>query len=138
MSCYLEATDSLTGKTARLPITKDTIQSNLLSSEFGITVCDTGYLNTAVCESSVSYIDGDRGILRYRGYDIEELAEKSSFLEVAFLLIYGELPSVDQLDAWTTRVLLFSDQVMRHTFIHENMVDFLKHFRYDAHPMVIT
>ena len=75
-----------------------------------------------------SYIDGDKGILRYRGYDIDDLAENSSFLEVSYLLIFGELPTEEQLQKWTTRVL-------RHTFIHENMLDYLKSFRYDAHPM---
>ncbi|RKO94525.1 citrate synthase-like protein, partial [Blyttiomyces helicus] len=85
-------------------------------------------LEQAVCRSAISYIDGDKGILRYRGYNIEDLAEKSSFLEVSYLLIYGDLPTREQLLTWNTRV-------MRHTFIHENMVDFLRSFRYDAHPM---
>ncbi|KAJ3098140.1 hypothetical protein HDU97_004286 [Phlyctochytrium planicorne] len=75
-----------------------------------------------------TYIDGDKGILRYRGYDIEELAEKSSFLEVSYLLIFGELPTARQFETWTTRV-------MRHTYVHENMIEYLKSFRYDAHPM---
>ncbi|KAJ3145336.1 hypothetical protein HK101_002510 [Irineochytrium annulatum] len=105
----------------------DTIDSSIFS-QLGLRVYDNGYLNTSVCRSSISYIDGDKGILRYRGYDIEVLAEKSSFLEVSYLLIYGELPTAAQYDTWTTRV-------MRHTFVHENMIDYLRSFRYDAHPM---
>ncbi|KAI9146362.1 citrate synthase-like protein [Paraphysoderma sedebokerense] len=97
-------------------------------AELGLSIYDNGYLNTAVCRSKVSYIDGEKGILRYRGYNIEELAEKSSFLEVAFLLIYGELPDRAQLEQWETKV-------MRHTYIHENLIDYMKSFRYDAHPM---
>ncbi|KAI8819514.1 citrate synthase-like protein, partial [Chytriomyces cf. hyalinus JEL632] len=80
------------------------------------------------CRSAVSYIDGDRGILRYRGYNIEDLAEHSSFVEVSYLLIYGDLPTKKQLDTWNTRI-------MRHTYVHENMIDYMKSFRYDAHPM---
>ncbi len=120
MTDYLEITDSLTGETVKVPITEDTIDTSHLS-KLGLTVYDNGYLNTAVCRSSISFIDGDRGILRYRGYAIEDLAENSTFLEVAYLLIYGELPTSDQLTAWTTRV-------MRHTFIHENMIEFLKEY----------
>src|ERR1700728_3720595 len=86
-------------------------------------------MTTAECESSITYIDGDAGILRYRGYPIEQLAEKSSFLEVAYLLLEGELPTRDELDAWV-------DEVTHHTFIHENMRKrFLEGFHYDAHPM---
>lgn len=85
-------------------------------------------MNTAISRSSISYIDGEKGILRYRGYDIEELAEKSSFLEVAFLLINGELPDRNQLNLWEERVT-------KHSYLHENMVTLLKQFRYDAHPM---
>ena len=111
---YLEVTDSQTGETVKVPITEDTVDTTHLA-RLGLSVYDNGYLNTAVCRSSISYIDGDRGILRYRGYDIEDLAENSTFLEVAYLIIYGELPNTEQLDAWTTRI-------MRHTFIHENMI----------------
>lgn len=90
---------------------------------------DNGYLNTAVCRSEITYIDGAKGILQYRGYAIEELAEHSSFLEVSYLLIFGELPTQEQFEKWSTRI-------MRHTFIHENLIDYLRNFRYDAHPMV--
>jgi citrate synthase len=110
-----------------VPIVQDTVQSSAFQ-ELGLSVYDNGYLNTAVCQSAISFIDGDQGILRYRGYDIEDLAEHSSFLEVSYLLIYGELPSKEQLDIWTTRI-------MRHTFVHENMTEYLKSFRYDSHPM---
>ncbi|KAI8915556.1 citrate synthase-like protein [Gorgonomyces haynaldii] len=116
-------------ESVEIPIKEDTIDTTALAG-LGLVVYDNGYLNTAVCKSAISYIDGDKGILRYRGYDIEELAEKATFLEVSYLLIYGELPSKPQLEQWSTRV-------MRHTFIHENMIEYLKSFRYDAHPMGI-
>ncbi|KAL7753376.1 hypothetical protein RI367_001151 [Sorochytrium milnesiophthora] len=119
--------DNRTGQKIELPVTNGTVPSNRLA-KLGLSIYDNGYLNTAVCKSSISYIDGDKGILRYRGIPIEELAENSSFLEVAFLLIYGELPDAEQLKVWTTKV-------MRHTFIHENLTEYLKAFRYDAHPM---
>ena len=89
---------------------------------------DPGYGNTAACKSEITYIDGDKGILRYRGYPIEQLAEKSTFLEVADLLIYGELLNQEDLDEWTW-------QVNHHTYVHENLVRLLQSFRYDAHPM---
>ncbi|KAI9340166.1 citrate synthase [Zopfochytrium polystomum] len=123
----LTVTDHRTGKTHYVPVEEDTIHSSFFD-QLGLAVYDNGYLNTSVCRSSICYIDGEKGILRYRGYPIEELAEKSSFLEVSYLLIYGELPTARQLDTWTTRI-------MRHTFVHENMIDYLKSFRYDAHPM---
>ena len=126
---HLTATDSQTGAAVKLLVKNDTIETSLLA-EIGLSVYDAGYLNTAVCESAISYIDGDKGILRYRGYDIQDLAENSTFLEVAYLLIYGDLPTTPQLETWNARV-------MRHTFIHENMVEYLKNFRYDAHPMGI-
>jgi citrate synthase len=88
---------------------------------------DVGFSNTAVCESKITFTDGENGVLRYRGYPIEELAEKSTFLEVAFLLVHGELPTVDQLDTWT-------NAIMSHTYVHENLLRYLRSFRYDAHP----
>lgn len=94
----------------------------------GLTSYDPGYMNTASATSRITYIDGDRGILYYRGYPIEQLAEKSSFLEVAFLLINGELPTQPQLQKWSKRI-------MTHTYIHENLIQLMKNFRYDAHPM---
>jgi len=91
-------------------------------------VFDQGYQNTAVVKSSICFIDGDAGILEYRGYPIEELAEKSTFLEVAYLLIYGHLPSKSQYGDW-------KDKVMKHTFVHTKMNEIMKGFNYDAHPM---
>jgi citrate synthase len=96
--------------------------------DFGMMSYDPAYLNTASCRSAVTYIDGEQGILRYRGYPIEQLAEKSTYLEVAYLLLYGELPTAGQLAAWTSHV-------MTHTYIHENLAELMKCFRYDAHPM---
>ena len=91
-----------------LPVEQDTVKSADFG-KWGLSIYDNGYLNTAVCRSQISYIDGDRGILRYRGFDIEDLAEHSNFLEVSYLLLYGELPSPEQQEVWTTRVL-------RHTY----------------------
>lgn len=91
-------------------------------------IYDPAFQNTAVAKSSICYIDGDAGILRYRGYPIEELAEKSTFLEVSYLLIYGNLPSATELNEWNT-------QVMRHTFLHNNLSQLMKSFNYNAHPM---
>ena len=91
---------------------------------------DPGFTNTASCRSSVTFIDGDKGILKYRGYTIEELAEKSSFLEVAYLLLYGDLPTQSQMDDWTY-------EITHHSFVHENIKKFMDGFRYDAHPMGI-
>ncbi|KNC98323.1 citrate (Si)-synthase [Spizellomyces punctatus DAOM BR117] len=124
---FLEVVDHRTGKKHMIPVEEDTIDASIFA-QLGLSVYDNGYLNTAVCRSSISYIDGDKGILRYRGYNIEDLAMHSSFLEVSYLLIFGDLPTADQLNMWTTRI-------MRHTFIHENMIDYLRSFRYDAHPM---
>jgi len=94
----------------------------------GLAVYDPGFVNTASCRSSVTFIDGDRGILEYRGYPIEQLAEKSTYLEVAYLLIHGELPTKEQHEAWV-------HEITYHTFVHENVRHFMEGFRYDAHPM---
>ena len=94
----------------------------------GLAVYDPGFVNTASCRSSVTFIDGDKGILEYRGYPIEQLAEKSSYLEVAYLLTHGELPTKDQYDGW-------AHEITYHTFVHENVRRFMEGFRYDAHPM---
>lgn len=132
----LTITDNRTGTTYELPIEHDTIraidlrQIKVNPNDFGMLTYDPAYLNTASCKSTITYIDGAKGILRYRGYPIEQLAEHSSFLEVAYLLIYGELPSQVQLDAWEYRI-------MRHTYIHESLTNLIKSFRYDAHPMGI-
>ncbi len=130
----LTITDNRTGKSYELPLKHGNIRATDLrqikqdEKDFGVMAYDPAFLNTAACESRITYIDGDAGILRYRGYPIEQLAEKSTFLECAYLLLYGELPNPDQLQLFTARVA-------RHTFIHENMKKFMEGFRYDAHPM---
>ncbi len=130
----LTITDNRTGKTYEIPIEHETIraidlrQIKVHEDDFGLMSYDPAFLNTASCRSEITFIDGDAGILLYRGYPIEQLAEQSSFLEVAYLLIYGELPSADQLAYWENRV-------MRHTYIHESLAELMKDFRYDSHPM---
>ncbi len=132
----LTITDNRTGETIEVPIGHDTIkaldlrQLKAQPDDFGMMAYDPGYTNTASCKSRITYVDGDRGILRYRGYPIEQLAQESAFLEAAYLLIFGELPSADELAHWNERI-------MRHTHIHENLADLLKTFRHDAHPMGI-
>ena len=132
----LTITDNRTGKSYELPIENDTIramdlrQIKVNPDDFGMMAYDPAYSNTAACKSEITYIDGDKGILRYRGYPIEQLAEQSTFLEVAYLLIYGKLPDKTELEHWEYRV-------MRHTYIHENLSGLIKSFRYDAHPMGI-
>jgi citrate synthase len=127
-------TDNRTGKTYELPITDGTIKSldlrkiKVNDGDFGMMTYDPAFMNTASCRSAITYIDGDAGILRYRGYDIAELAEKSTYLEVAYLLMNGELPTTKELEEFTTSITL-------HTFVHENVKDFMEGFRYDAHPM---
>jgi len=127
-------TDNRTGKTYELPITHDTIkamdlrQIKVHPEDFGMISYDPAYNNTASCISRITYIDGDKGILRYRGYSIEELAEKSTYLETAYLLLRGELPTAGQLKDWHYNVT-------HHTFIHESIKKFLDGFHYDAHPM---
>ena len=96
--------------------------------EFGLMTYDPAFMNTASCKSAITFIDGDKGILRYRGYPIEQLAEKSTFLEVAWLLRNGELPSQGEYDKWV-------HDITYHTYVHENIKTFLQGFRYDAHPM---
>jgi citrate synthase len=130
----LTITDNRTGKSYEVPIENETIkaidlrQIRVNKDDFGLMTYDPAYMNTASCKSNITYIDGDKGILRYRGYPIEQLAEKSSYLEVAYLLIYGELPDKDELEYWTNRI-------MRHTFIHESLFRMMQAFRYDSHPM---
>jgi citrate synthase len=134
MSDTLTITDNRTGKSYELPIQNSTIKASDLRKikvdpqEFGMMTYDPGYDNTAACKSKITYIDGDAGILRYRGYPIEQLAEQSNFLEVAYLLLHGELPTADQSATWEY-------EVMHHTFLHENMRELFSAFRYDAHPM---
>jgi citrate synthase len=130
----LSITDNRTGRQYEIPIEDDTIRSidlrqiKVNDDDFGMMTYDPAFMNTASCRSSITYIDGDKGILEYRGYPIEQLAERSSYLEVAYLLIHGELPTQAQLDQWTHEVTI-------HTFVHENVKEFMQGFRYDAHPM---
>ena len=130
----LTVTDNRTGKTYELPITHETIkamdlrQIKVKPDDFGMISYDPAYNNTASCISRITYIDGDKGILRYRGYPIEELADKSTYLETAYLLLRGELPTAAQLKDWQYNVT-------HHTFIHESIKKFLDGFHYDAHPM---
>lgn len=127
-------TDNRTGESFELPIENKTIHAMGLRQikqdpeEFGTMTYDPGYGNTASCKSNITYIDGDKGILRYRGYPIEQLAEHSNFLEVAYLLIYGELPSKDKSEEW-------AHKVVHHTFVHEDLKRMMQLFRYNAHPM---
>jgi citrate synthase len=126
--------DNRTGKTYEVPISYGTIhatdlrQIKVSDDDFGMMTYDPAFMNTASCKSTITFIDGDKGILRYRGYPIEQLAEKSSYLEVAYLLLNGELPNKKQLAEWETNVL-------QHTYIHENIKKLMEGFRYDAHPM---
>ena len=122
--------DDRTGKTITVPITDGVFPSSALRElDPDLRMYDPAYLSTAACRSSITYLDGDNGVLRYRGYPIEQLAEKSTYLEVAYLLLNGELPNKTQLAQWT-------HDVVHHTFIHENMRKrFVDGFHYDAHPM---
>jgi citrate synthase len=131
---HLEIKDSRTGKVYYAPITDETIrtadlkQIKVNADDFGIMGYDPAFMNTASCRSAITFIDGDKGILRYRGYPIEQLAEKASFLEVAWLLRKGELPTQPEYDQWV-------QDITTHTYVHENIKQFLTGFRYDAHPM---
>jgi citrate synthase len=130
----LTITDNRTGRTYEVPVSEGTVRATDLrqikvsDDDFGLMTYDPAFMNTAACRSAITFIDGDRGILRYRGYPIEQLAERASFLEVAYLLIEGELPTDAQLHEWT-------DTVKYHTYVHTNITKFLEGFRYDAHPM---
>jgi citrate synthase len=130
----LTVTDNRTGLTYEVPITDGTVramdfrQMKVDEDDFGLMAYDPAFTNTASCRSAITYIDGERGILQYRGYPIEQLAERSTYLEVAYLLVYGELPTSDQLDQWIHEVTI-------HTFVHENVKSFIQGFRHDAHPM---
>ena len=123
-------TDDRTGKTVTVPITNGVFPASAVRElDPSLFIYDPAFMQTAACKSAITYLDGDAGILRYRGYPIEQLAAKSTYLEVAYLLLNGELPTPDQLSAWTT-------DVTHHTFIHENMRKrFVDGFHYDAHPM---
>ena len=130
----LSVTDNRTGKTYELPIDNDTIKATDLrqirvkDEDFGMMSYDPAFGNTASCKSRVTFIDGEKGILRYRGYPIEDLAKKSNFLEVAYLLIHGELPNKSEYDGWV-------HDITHHTYVHENIRKLMDGFRYDAHPM---
>lgn len=126
--------DNRTGREYEVPVERDTIKASDLrqikvkKTDFGMMSYDPAFTNTASCRSAVTYIDGEKGILRYRGYPIEQLAKKSSFLEVAYLLLNGELPNRKQHEQWVY-------DITHHTFLHENIKKFMDGFRYDAHPM---
>jgi citrate synthase len=130
----LTVTDSRTGQTYELPIEDGTVRATELRQikvdpdEFGLMSYDPAFMNTASCRSSITYIDGEAGILQHRGYSIEQLCEHSTYLEVAYLLINGRLPNRTELQDWI-------DEITIHTFVHENIKDFMQGFRYDANPM---
>jgi citrate synthase len=130
----LTIVDNRTGREYSLPIVDGAIRATDLAKisaaegDGGLLSYDPAYLNTSSCRSAITFIDGDVGILRYRGYPIEQVAEQASFLEAAYLLLEGELPTRAQLDAW-------EDEVRNHTYVHTNVTKFLEGFRYDAHPM---
>ena len=130
----LTITDNRTGKSYDIPITDGTIKALDLRQiktgpdDFGLMNYDPAFTNTASTKSAITFIDGDKGILRYRGYPIEQLAEQSTYLETAYLILFGELPTAEQLDAWKY-------DITHHTIVHENIKHFVEGFRYDAHPM---
>jgi citrate synthase len=130
----LTITDNRTGKTYEVPIMDGTIRALDLrqirtgDDDFGLMTYDPAYMNTASCRSAITYIDGDKGVLEYRGYPIEQLAERATFLETAYLLLHGELPTRSELDA-------FVHEITHHTIIHENIKKFIDGFRYNAAPM---
>jgi citrate synthase len=130
----LTITDNRTGQSYEVPINEETIRATDLrkikvnDDDFGLMTYDPAFMNTAACRSAITYIDGDKGILEYRGYPIEQLAEQSTYLETSWLLLNGELPTKDELAEWTHTITY-------HTFINENLKGVLDSFRYNAHPM---
>jgi citrate synthase len=132
----LSVTDNRTGLSYEIPVTEGTVKAMDLrairtgSEDFGLMSYDPGLTNTAFARSSIAYIDGDKGILRYRGYPIEQLAQRSSYLETAYLVVFGELPTSSQLEEWER-------EIGRHTFLHTNIQHLIETFRYDAHPMSV-
>ena len=136
MAETLTITDNRTGKKYDIPITDGTIramdlrQIKVNADDFGMMTFDPAFMNTANCRSAITYIDGEKGVLLYRGYPIEQLAEESDYLETAYLILFGELPTTDRLNAWTR-------DITYHTMLHENIKKFMEGFRYDAHPMGI-
>jgi citrate synthase len=136
MSDTLTVVDNRTGKKYELPIHDGTVrgsdlrQIKLAPDDFGLMTYDPAFMSTANCRSAITFIDGDKGILLYRGYPIEQLAEESDFLETAYLILFGELPTATQQQAWIREITL-------HTMLHENIKKFMEGFQYDAHPMGI-
>src|SRR3954452_25399085 len=136
MADTISVTDNRTGKTYELPIQDGTIRAMDLrqikekADDFGLMTYDPAFMNTANCRSAITYIDGDKGILLYRGYPIEQLAEQSDFLETAYLILFGELPTAQQMQNWNREITL-------HTMLHENIKKLMEGFQYDAHPMAI-
>src|SRR6202021_2816383 len=132
----LTITDNRTGQNYTVPIENGTIRAMDLRKiktgpeDFGLMTYDPAFTNTASCRSAITYIDGDKGILRYRGYPIEVLAEKSTYLEVAYLILNGELPTAAELKAWTF-------DITHHTMLHETTKKFMEGFRDTAHPMAM-
>ena len=132
----LHVTDSRTGRSYELPITDGAIraldlrQIKVSDDDFGLLSYDPAFMNTASCRSAITFIDGDKGILRYRGYPVDELADTVSFLDVAYLLLRGELPGKEESAAW-------ADEITHHTYVHENVKEFINGFHHDAHPMGI-
>ncbi|HYL69684.1 MAG TPA: citrate/2-methylcitrate synthase, partial [Candidatus Dormibacteraeota bacterium] len=132
----LTVTDNRTGKTYDVPIDNGAVRATAFEQMktgddgHGLVVYDPAFLNTASCKSSITYIDGDNGVLLYRGYPIEQLAEHSTYLETAYLLIHGELPTREQADEWVHDITI-------HTLVHENVKKFIDGFHHDAHPMGI-
>jgi citrate synthase len=130
----LSVTDNRTGRQYEVPIDDGTVRAmafrdiKVSDDDFGLMTYDPAFLNTASCRSAITYIDGAAGVLEYRGYPIEQLCEKSTYLEVAYLLVHGELPTQSQLDQWVHDITI-------HTFVHENVKQFIQGFRHDAHPM---
>src|ERR1041384_718636 len=136
MADPLTITDTRTGKTYELPVQDGTIRAMDLRKiktspdDFGLMTYDPAFMNTANCRSAITYIDGDKGVLLYRGYPIEQLAEQSDYLETAYLILFGELPTASQLQKWQREITL-------HTMLHENIKKLMEGFQYDAHPMAI-
>jgi citrate synthase len=130
----LSVVDNRTGRSYQLAIEDGTVRATDLrqikvsDDDFGLMSYDPAYMNTASCRSAITFLDGEAGVLEYRGYPIEQLAEKSSYLEVAYLLVHGELPTQAQLEEWVHLITI-------HTFVHENVKSFMQGFRHDAHPM---
>ena len=141
MADTLTITDNRTAKEYEIPIiygtypeygasipAKELRKVKASDTDFGMLCYDPGFTNTASCKSAITFIDGEKGILLYRGIPIQQLADHSNYLEVAYLSLFGELPTKDELDKWTY-------EVTHHTFLHENLKQLMAAFRYDAHPM---